>query len=577
MTKRIAYIALIVCSIILLIIFSPIYSANDDVMLASILSGSFSGTPSFYTTYLGVFVSWILSSLYRLTNIIPWYGIVIFLSIYIPSIHLCMKCLEHSGEGKKSCVGILALVIVFLGLSVKWLLLPTYTVAAGFLVAGAMATILLKTEDEKNWKTYFLAFLYLFFAYEMRSKVCLMALPFIAVLLFYQALRKKDKNVLIGTGILFVSLGVLIIGLPKLEGLFLQEEAFKQYISYNDLRTDAYDFSAVYENDAANAYYEKQGISAEEILLDRSQNLMLKDCSKTDSLQVYVDYEKEIGNAPIFKKMIWQGRNYLTELIQEKNIFLNLLLMVLMLLAILSSVFHRREGHLVFDILLILAVWFGKIIITLYFMAEGRYPERVTFPLALWEGVTYLGIFLNGMQYDTVESGGKKASSKEVSVLVLETLGVLASVVILVMGISEYRVLQNRNQAYREVYEEMETKTSKCFLLDTYSFCNNTESVFPKTVLVREKGTPDNTMILGGWLTGSPLVTEKCHYYHGEDAASLLKNGTGILVLKEDIPRTSKEIIENYLDISLLEVNTVSTDEGKFVFYQTADVVEHIK
>ena len=58
---------------IVFLVFPPIYAMNDDVMIESILSGSYL-RPYPYTYYFSAELGWVISGLYFLLPWIPWLG-----------------------------------------------------------------------------------------------------------------------------------------------------------------------------------------------------------------------------------------------------------------------------------------------------------------------------------------------------------------------------------------------------------------------------------------------------------------------------------------------------------------------
>ena len=67
--------------VILLLAAPPLYGMNDDLQIASVLSGAYSGTPDLHTVYLRAPLSFLLSLLYRILPMLPWFGIFLYLII----------------------------------------------------------------------------------------------------------------------------------------------------------------------------------------------------------------------------------------------------------------------------------------------------------------------------------------------------------------------------------------------------------------------------------------------------------------------------------------------------------------
>lgn len=69
--------------------FGSQYSNNDDTAMAQVASGGFTGKPSQYLIVINVVIGWILRGLYTFAPTIPWYALLIMMSVGFASTTLC--------------------------------------------------------------------------------------------------------------------------------------------------------------------------------------------------------------------------------------------------------------------------------------------------------------------------------------------------------------------------------------------------------------------------------------------------------------------------------------------------------
>ncbi|MBR3996548.1 MAG: hypothetical protein IKI97_14885, partial [Clostridia bacterium] len=53
----------------------PVWYTNDDFRMMTIVSGAYTGTPSADIVFMRYPIGLVLSGLYSITTLIPWYGL----------------------------------------------------------------------------------------------------------------------------------------------------------------------------------------------------------------------------------------------------------------------------------------------------------------------------------------------------------------------------------------------------------------------------------------------------------------------------------------------------------------------
>ena len=75
--------------------FGSQFAGNDDSAMAQIASGGFTGKPSQFLVIINVLIGWILKTLYTFAPTIPWYALLIVVSIGFASTTFCNIILQH--------------------------------------------------------------------------------------------------------------------------------------------------------------------------------------------------------------------------------------------------------------------------------------------------------------------------------------------------------------------------------------------------------------------------------------------------------------------------------------------------
>ena len=67
------------------------FEENDDVMMAMIANGTYSGAPDFHLVYINVLYGAVLAALYRLTTAVEWYTLS-FVLLHIIAMSVLVYC-----------------------------------------------------------------------------------------------------------------------------------------------------------------------------------------------------------------------------------------------------------------------------------------------------------------------------------------------------------------------------------------------------------------------------------------------------------------------------------------------------
>lgn len=566
-------VAMMVTAILFLILglcSDIVYCLNDDLMIQSILSGRYSGSPSGKAVYLSEPLSSLLAFLYGILPSLPWLGLLLagsyvlcfYLALYV-SLERLTKNADLTGKRRMigiSCVCILT-IAVFCGFFLSQFWMIHYTVAAAVL-GGTAVYLFLIPDNGREWRDIlrntWLPVVLLLLCYLIRTKVFFMVLPFLAVAGFYRILRAKKffpyflPLAMLGAGVLLL----MLIG-----RLCYCDAAWQEYLDYNDARTDLYDYGRIWEEEEAEEYYAGQGYASEEIAIYREYNVLLNEALTAEDyrkIDAYGSLRPEGQRTWLqkFREGFWLYRHRM--LGETEDYPYNVVILAFYIMAVLIMIGGRDKKGL--GMLVLLGVVRSGLWI--YLLAEGRYPERIIISLYLIELLVLLAMIIDSLKEIKSGSMGKipnKHQNHPVSIdkrigSMVDRAGiVLAGVFLMILSLeTAYQVLPKTwetkarqlevNREEDRLFELMKSHPENLYLLDVYSVVYHTEYA-----IRNYDGSYENYLLLGGWMAGSPLVTEKLTGWGYASAFDALERGENVyLVLKEEVGMDIKELEDFY-------------------------------
>lgn len=566
-------VAMMVTAILFLILClctDIVYCLNDDLMIQSILSGRYSGSPSGKAVYLSEPLSGLLAFLYGILPSFPWFGLLLagsyvlcfYLVLYV-SLGRLTKNVELTGKRRIigiSCVCAIT-ISVFCGFFLSQFLMIHYTVAAAVLGGTAIYLFLMLDDggDRRDvLRSTWLPVALLLLCYLIRTKVFFMVLPFLAVAGLYRMLRNKNffryllPLAMLGAGVLLQ----MLIG-----RLCYHDAVWQEYLDYNDARTELYDYGKIWEGEEAEEYYAGQGYAPEEIEIYREYNVLLNEALTAEDYRKIASYgrlrpEGQRTWFQKFKEGFWLYRH--RTLGKTEDYPYNVVNFALYIMAALVMIGNRdKKGFLMIVLLGVVrsCLW-------IYLLAAGRYPERIIISLYLIELLVLPAMITDSWKHINSGSMGKipnRNSEHPVSIekrigSIVNRMGIaLAGVFFIILSLeSAYQVLPRTlekkaqqleiNKEEDRLFDLMKSHPENLYLLDVYAVVNHTEYA------IRDyDGSYENYLLLGGWMAGSPLVTEKLTGWGYESAFDALERGENVyLVLKEDVGMDIKELEDFY-------------------------------
>ena len=493
-----------------------IFILNDDLQIEDILSGAAGGSPDCHTVYMRAGLSFVLSLLYRIEPDVPWFGLFLWACL-IAALAVIFHSVYRGKSGiKGSCVAVGLFLLFFPSL----FLTPHYTVVAAACGAAALfsAGNLAAEGRELKLKDLIPAVVMLKLCDAIRPQVFLMLAPLCLIAFVYLCIRagkKSLKPVLTAAGML-ASAWLVFAGV---HALAYSAPEWKEYLALNDARTDLYDYTGVWESDAAKEYYRGLGVSGAELPLYLNYSLLADeeaDAERFSSMAAWVEPGRTLKGREALSAAVWNLRHKcFSEDLPYSAVFL------LVFAACLVMMIMKKE---LWGSLAAIAAAGLHILLYLYLLYRGRAPERVTLSLYM-AGTAWLAGLLAGAETD---------KKKEI-VPAAVAAAVLAAAAVFIHPFKAAGEQRAVNIDTYVLYSYMAEKPEEIFLLDTYAAVDRTRGTF------EHEETP-NVVTLGGWIYGSPLQEHRLEALGIGDAEKLLTDTRCRFVVREGVGLEVEEL-----------------------------------
>ena len=560
--------------------FRPHYAINDDMMMESILSGSYL-RPYPYTYYLSAELGLFLSGLYGVLPQIPWLGLFdLFCNGICFWAILQLLFSKIKIDYPKIFPVFLMTGLGFTALCLQSFVLVHYTCLAAIL--GATGILLLLLGQRKNERMAAIAFFLL--AYLIRENIFFLLAPMIGIVFLFLMMRERDRDKVTKRKKItreFAAFALLFCMLFLGNRCALKGEAWKDYLAYNQLRTQVYDYYGVSTTSNALEYYQEHSLTEDELSLIKAYDIALLQGENGDQkgLATVAAYGSIINqeNIPGLWSLI---KLYLRRLLlQREDAPWNYLVLVLYAICSVSlfwqGLLKKDQWKKVLRDMMPLGMLFiYRSLAWMYLLQGGRYPKRVTLSL-YWMELA----FLIGFSFILLW----KSETKKVFYVYLLSLGVFFSFAS-VKSIQETTELYQANAQVNRDDELMMTYMARhrdsFYLLDVYTVVYRTKPVLERETLASGKVVAgegrENYLWLGGWMIRHPLYLEKLgSELEGADNARdlLLGRKDCFLVLKENAG-ASREELERALSVSLEEIDRIQGMSCEFVIYEANQLPE---
>ncbi|MBO4290868.1 MAG: hypothetical protein J5898_03055 [Lachnospiraceae bacterium] len=550
----------IACFLLLFVIYPPMLSINDDMMIESILSGSYLRAYP-YSYYFSAELGWILSSLYKVFPGAPWLGIFDILCNALCVYNILFTVLARIKTRKGKCFSAIFLILLFMALCGKSFVLLHYTVLSA--VLGATGLFLFVTA--KNKKEMIRPIMLLLLCYLVRENVCFMLLPWLG-LVFLLRLSEEKAAFIKEFRYCAAVFALAFISLFLINRLSTGGEKWEEYLEYNDVRTEVYDYLGIYRDEAAESYFAQHGVNETELDLFGSYNLLLMDKERSgyEELKIVAEYAKT--RLPGQKqRLISAFKSYVHRFLLERtdapwNVVAGLFYAVLLL--------HFLWKKKLTDSFVIVLMGIYRSAFWTYLIYKGRYPERVTYSFYIMEIAVLAAVLYKEISVASTWTEKTGSKMKKVRILIAAAAGIF----LLGTGILQ---LRETSKQYREaavinaddnlLMDYMAAHAENFYFLDVYSIVQRT-----KPALLSQGTVKENYLWMGGWMTQQPLCLEKLdRLFDGAKNAkeALLTAEHAYLVLKEG-RGMSVELAQKCLGKELIQEDSIQGKEYTFLIYR---------
>lgn len=527
---------------ILMWICPPVFYLNDDVTMRSVLSGTYTGAPDGHAVYMQYPLTGLLALTYRVAGAVPW--LEVFFAVCIVVCMVLVAC-----RFKQPIIGCLAVLVLY----VPFCLYMHYTLVAA--LVAATAVFLLAMGERGTWSVVLLLI-----AYMIRGQVGLLSLPFVACALVWRviiAAKEEQKQVLCSKLKLGACLagGLLICFL--INNLSYSSPEWKHYMAYNEDRTLLYDYTDFLSTDKYAYEPENYGMSKEEYQVLFHYNTMLDAGIEETKMaevaeRVAAGMQQDISLLQELKTCLYEYYVQMRYHDMPYNYFW------------LGGYVFLAVGFVVYKkwmpLLLLGCLGIGRSSVWMYFLWQGRFPERVSQSLYLLELLLLLGMGL----WLWERNGLSKLWLQRAS---------LAMLAVMLAGVCGYqwKMTADKVEQQTTVQEEWDALKDYCasqpdrlYLADVFSIVGYAERLY-------EAGSA-NIMMMGGWMSASPLAQERLLAVGGQDAAEALVYGEKVSLLatqETDVQWLEKYLQKRFGTCELVVIGELKCDSGRtFVEYE---------
>lgn len=284
------------------------FEENDDVMMAMIANGSYSGAPDYHLVYINVLYGFVLAGLYTLTKAIEWYTLsfAVLHIISMTALSYCLLTMPNRARWER----IVWLIILYV-LWARIIVALQFTTTAG-LVCLAGCVLLLRGTPKAQWSGVALVIIAALIRFLAAGLVGLLMAPII-VYTYRLEWRKYIAVVLMLTAVV----GCRIAN----QKIYDRDPEWKYYRNYNQLRAQL--------NDNPNAYKVRPSQLPENInWIDYQLLLRFTPDGEQIDLPAIRQLSAIVGKVPVRDQ--WQNLHRLDKYVVEIVILMALLVLMIL-------------------------------------------------------------------------------------------------------------------------------------------------------------------------------------------------------------------------------------------------------
>lgn len=555
--KNLAFLGVSLISVFALIVLwnalSPFIIENDNFYLKTIASGEMTGSPEARMYYMGIISGFVLSLLYKITgNGIPWFGILLCLSLSTVMLLLLYKSLLATQKIWQAVIVYLLYMLVFAGIFYQYFAKTHYTLATGFAGASSLFLLFLLKEAEETKKYVLKALPFLFlslWSLGIRDKAFFMLIPFFGMVFIGKLLdikKKTFKNLLIA-GLSFAFVLAFAVGINKAA---YAGEDWKEFRSYTTASEQLFDYEGFPDYETHKETYEKMGITQSSFeAITRHYNIIMdpevNDVNFTELAKISREerLEKEPAvlkrTVDVFKTVL--RYNLLEYQDRPINITVYILYLFVFLLALISKK-YRALRDIAFIVVARMFDWF-------YLVWNGRFPFRVTQIIYIAELVLLVGIII---KYELAFLPDKKTENTK------KKIGIKSVFIILLVAITAATIrfgfpVMKKNYESIKGFHEM----SVCFVEledylsshpDNFYFFDMSHLYYTEDTLSFKKKPIENYVYMGSWMPNSPWYNNKMKAWGFDTPTEGLLEKDNVYIIYQQVDFDTRDFLDYYFE-----------------------------
>ena len=487
------------------LIFDIKYEQVDDFIIYNLYSG-LDGTYNIHGVYIHPILCFILGIFFRILPMVNWHTMFLLAMQFI-CFTIIGTLIIRKNNSKISYI----LYVLFVSVCYTSLLqLIQYTSVSALLILTAFFVMMDYIEREKQGKKYIICYAIIFTLGIMTRMQSLMIMaPFFALYFGYNLVlfirQKVQKEKIIKIVKNYLLFGILTIVIYVSNYIFYNNEIYKNYNEFNELRTILHDNIYVsYEEN--KEIFDEIGWSENDHCLFYTFNFGDENVYSKENLQKIIDYKKSQGELYNYDFELDNIVNDLIDQMRNTNPYICIMFLGSFLVAMYTN--NKNRGYIITIFLVTLAV-------NCIFIVINRSMQRVVIP----EYVLGTALFLDLIKYREKVDGEKSNITKAISVFIIVITVIFSG------GVYQFNYHLEDYSNYKEVIEYTNSHKENVYLytVPALQYRYLTYSVYE----MPPKGAFSNLRVMGGW----DMYTQ--NYYDFKDRYGL--DGTYLDLLKENV------------------------------------------
>ena len=585
-----AVAALAVAAILALaagILFDHYYEFNDDVLMKDILSGAYTGAPSFLNVQMLSPLSAILGLLYKIIPAVCWYGLflcgiqyacIAFVTYRI----LCLRMFEKARILYVLLAEAISFVFFFAFL-MDHLVMVQYTVTVAIMAASAAFAII--THPYEGRKGPFGAgmlfpVILIVLAFLLRSEMLLLMLPFVAaayITRWYREKKRRSPATIQRYIRIFILIVLCMVVSAVINRVSYSSDGWKRFMKEFDNRTKLYDYEYIPEYGANSEFYSSLGLTEADVTLLENYDYGLDDRIDGEVLGQVADYAHELRGEGIFRRTADSVKEYIYRMTHFKGGRYSIAVFILYVMLAILIVFEapaedtgkdadakkRILTAIIIEPVILLVM---RSVCWMYIIYGRRLPDRITHSLYIIEIIILCAMIVRRL--DGRLKNERMIRTITVGVLLL---GCLVMIPFSVIRVNErIRLQEEVNEVGDAIDKYCKKKTKNFYFVDLYSTILDGET-FNEKIFADRDDSFKNYDLMGGWIVNSPLYRLKLSGHGVGAMADSILNSDNVYVICSDEYDLSW-LTDYYLDRGIkTHIETVGTVTDGYGVYSVRE------